>query len=140
MFWLCWQTLDEATNLLGATCDTFIKTLEECIHIVNTSLNEVPVPVHTSIPPLPHNQSKSRVSISSPRISFISIVLYYLIKTFHFFSDREIKVLHTLSEVHQLTSEPRCHIARECGLEDALYNNYIVFFSFFSEKLEDTLN
>ncbi|XP_034251629.1 pleckstrin homology domain-containing family A member 3-like isoform X1 [Thrips palmi] len=54
------RTLDEATNLLGATCDTFIKTLEECIHIVNTSLNDVPVPVHSSIPPLPHNQSKSR--------------------------------------------------------------------------------
>lgn len=62
------QTLDEATNLLGATCDTFIKTLEECIHIVNTSLNDVPVPVHTSIPPLPHNQSKSRVSISSEKV------------------------------------------------------------------------
>lgn len=63
------QTLDEATNLLGATCDTFIKTLEECIHIVNTSLNDMPtVPVHSSLPPLPHNQSKSRGSKNASHI------------------------------------------------------------------------
>ncbi|KAE8750450.1 hypothetical protein FOCC_FOCC002744 [Frankliniella occidentalis] len=57
------KTLDEATNLLGATCDTFIKTLEECIKIVNTNLNDVPAVADTSAPPLPHNQSKSRKTV-----------------------------------------------------------------------------
>ncbi|KAJ1530634.1 hypothetical protein ONE63_005508 [Megalurothrips usitatus] len=54
------QILDEATSLLGATCDTFIKTLEECIKIVNTSLSDVSAPADNSLPPLPHNASKSR--------------------------------------------------------------------------------
>lgn len=31
------ETLTEATSLLGATCDTFIKTLEECMKLANAN-------------------------------------------------------------------------------------------------------
>ncbi|XP_019878206.1 pleckstrin homology domain-containing family A member 3 isoform X2 [Aethina tumida] len=32
------EKLDDATRLLGATCDTFIKTLEECMQLANANV------------------------------------------------------------------------------------------------------
>ena len=32
------QKLDEATSLLGPTCDTFIQTLDDCMKIIQSSL------------------------------------------------------------------------------------------------------
>lgn len=48
--------MDEATKLLSATCDTFIKTLEECMKLSNANvtfeqLNDVtlpPAPISTN--------------------------------------------------------------------------------------------
>uniref|UniRef100_A0A6P7FND5 Pleckstrin homology domain-containing family A member 3-like isoform X2 n=1 Tax=Diabrotica virgifera virgifera TaxID=50390 RepID=A0A6P7FND5_DIAVI len=51
------EKMDEATRFLGATCNTFIKTLEECMTLSNvdvknpvTPINDVPFPLTNSIP------------------------------------------------------------------------------------------
>lgn len=51
------EKMDEATRFLGATCDTFIKTLEECMNLSNvdvknplTPVNDIPFPLPNSIP------------------------------------------------------------------------------------------
>lgn len=46
------QTLDEASNLLSATCDTFIKTLEECMDLTNDALTQK-LPIYNESPLLP---------------------------------------------------------------------------------------
>ncbi|XP_042867348.1 pleckstrin homology domain-containing family A member 3-like isoform X1 [Penaeus japonicus] len=43
------EKLDESTALLTATCDTFIRTLEECMKLANTS----PTPQLSGDPPVP---------------------------------------------------------------------------------------
>lgn len=47
--------MDEATKLLSATCDTFIKTLEECMKLSNANII-YELPQHNSdvtLPPTP---------------------------------------------------------------------------------------
>lgn len=56
------QKLDEATSLLGATCDTFIRTLEDCMKISNANFTyELPHQhvTDTALPPI-SNQSKGK--------------------------------------------------------------------------------
>ena len=53
------QKLDESTTLLSATCDSFIRTLEECMKLSNTSQTPQ-LPSDTSIPPI---TLVSRVSV-----------------------------------------------------------------------------
>ncbi|KAJ8957785.1 hypothetical protein NQ314_006500 [Rhamnusium bicolor] len=44
--------MDEATRLLGATCDTFIKTLEECMKLSNANIvYELPLKNDVILPP-----------------------------------------------------------------------------------------
>jgi len=52
------EKMDDATNLLGATCDTFIKTLEECMKMANANLvHEFSQMNDVTVPPLPNNQT-----------------------------------------------------------------------------------
>lgn len=51
--------MDEATKMLGATCDTFIKTLEECMKL--TSANVIFDPPISSDTILPPNNANSTV-------------------------------------------------------------------------------
>lgn len=44
--------MNEATRLLGATCDTFIKTLEECMTLSNANSTYPPVVKNESSLPL----------------------------------------------------------------------------------------
>lgn len=56
------QKLDEATSLLGATCDTFIRTLEDCMKLSNANFTyELPHQHATDIalPPV-SNQNKGK--------------------------------------------------------------------------------
>lgn len=49
--------MDEATKLLSATCDTFIKTLEECMKISSANII-YELPQHNNdltLPPVPAN-------------------------------------------------------------------------------------
>lgn len=51
------QKMDEATKLLSATCDTFIKTLEECMKLSSASI-AYEIPQHSNdvtLPPTPAN-------------------------------------------------------------------------------------
>lgn len=51
--------MDEATRLLGATCDTFIKTLEECMKLANTNIAyELPLKSEVILPPTNTNVKK----------------------------------------------------------------------------------
>ncbi|XP_008198611.1 pleckstrin homology domain-containing family A member 3 isoform X1 [Tribolium castaneum] len=45
------EKMDDATRLLGATCDTFIKTLEECMELSNANVMYNVVPNHDAILP-----------------------------------------------------------------------------------------
>lgn len=48
--------MDEATKLLSATCDTFIKTLEECMKLSSANvIYELPQPNDVTVPPVPAN-------------------------------------------------------------------------------------
>lgn len=44
--------MDEATKLLSATCDTFIKTLEECMKLSNANVIYEPHN-NVTLPPTP---------------------------------------------------------------------------------------
>lgn len=49
--------MDEATKLLSATCDTFIKTLEECMKLSSANII-YELPQHSNdvmLPPAPTN-------------------------------------------------------------------------------------
>ncbi|KAJ8974956.1 hypothetical protein NQ317_016478 [Molorchus minor] len=50
--------MDEATRLLGATCDTFIKTLEECMKLSNAN-NVYELPPKNDVILLPANANPS---------------------------------------------------------------------------------
>ncbi|XP_049957481.1 pleckstrin homology domain-containing family A member 3-like isoform X1 [Schistocerca serialis cubense] len=57
------EKLDEATSLLGATCDTFIRTLEDCMKLSNANFTyELPHQhlTDTALPPV-SNQTKSKI-------------------------------------------------------------------------------
>ncbi|KAG5900309.1 hypothetical protein JTB14_026317 [Gonioctena quinquepunctata] len=54
------EKMDESTRLLGATCDTFINTLEECMSLANANmLHELPMK-NNSILPLPSTVPSNR--------------------------------------------------------------------------------
>ncbi|XP_041374810.1 pleckstrin homology domain-containing family A member 8-like [Gigantopelta aegis] len=53
------KSLDEATSLLSATCDTFIQTLEDCMKIVQTvNVYEAHHVIDSPIPPSPTGVSR----------------------------------------------------------------------------------
>nr|CAD7574429.1 unnamed protein product [Timema californicum] len=57
------KKLDEATSLLGATCDTFIRTLEDCMKICNSNLAYEHPLQHTTelaLPTIAANQTKAK--------------------------------------------------------------------------------
>lgn len=54
--------MDDATRLLGATCDTFIKTLEECMKLSNANVVYEMLPSNDVIlPPTTLNPSTKKV-------------------------------------------------------------------------------
>lgn len=61
------EKMDEATSLLGATCDTFITTLEECMKLANANImltqnNEITLPPIPINPPTRKNKNVSRLN------------------------------------------------------------------------------
>lgn len=44
--------MDEATRLLGATCDTFIKTLDDCMKLAANGIYEMPIGNEVILPPI----------------------------------------------------------------------------------------
>ncbi|XP_060527737.1 pleckstrin homology domain-containing family A member 3-like [Cylas formicarius] len=52
------EQMDEATRLLGATCDTFIKTLEECMKLSNGENFELPHNTDAIVPPVIPNKKQ----------------------------------------------------------------------------------
>lgn len=46
--------MNEATRLLGVTCDTFIKTLEECMTLSNANNTYQPLGKNENSLPLPN--------------------------------------------------------------------------------------
>lgn len=50
--------MDEATKLLSATCDTFIKTLEDCMKLSNANIYDVSHHGDVTLPPTPANVAK----------------------------------------------------------------------------------
>nr|CAD7446752.1 unnamed protein product [Timema bartmani] len=62
------KKLDEATSLLGATCDTFIRTLEDCMKICNANLAYEQPLQHTTelaLPTIAANQTKAKYYVRS---------------------------------------------------------------------------
>lgn len=54
--------MDDATRLLGATCDTFIKTLEECMKLSNANIiYEITSNNGAILPPPAANSSTKKV-------------------------------------------------------------------------------
>lgn len=51
--------MNEATRLLGATCDTFIKTLEECMTLSNANSTYSP-----------HGKNENSLSLLNPNPSY----------------------------------------------------------------------
>lgn len=81
------QTLDEASNLLTATCDTFIKTLEECMTMTNEALVQT-LPIYNESPLLPippgHNHIHRKVIIRYIFINGLCInnlILFLVVKS-----------------------------------------------------------
>ena len=71
---LCYmfQSLDEATSLLSATCDTFIQTLEDCMKIVHTvNVYETHHITDSPIPPSPTGLTK-RVRL----VAYLQVALF----------------------------------------------------------------
>ncbi|XP_023015825.1 pleckstrin homology domain-containing family A member 3 isoform X2 [Leptinotarsa decemlineata] len=54
------EKMDESTRLLGATCDTFIKTLEECMSLANANMVYGLTVKNETILPLPNTNSSIR--------------------------------------------------------------------------------
>ncbi|KAL2087523.1 hypothetical protein ACEWY4_016351 [Coilia grayii] len=66
------ETMNEASSLLSATCNTFIKTLEDCMKIANskfkTDLMQLspPDPLMSPVSPSPMQMARMKRSISHP--------------------------------------------------------------------------
>ncbi|XP_030637383.1 pleckstrin homology domain-containing family A member 3 [Chanos chanos] len=66
------ETRNEASSLLSATCNTFIKTLEECMKIANSKFNTDMLqsspsdPLMSPVSPAPVQMAKMKRSISHP--------------------------------------------------------------------------
>lgn len=54
------ENMDEATRLLGATCDTFIKTLDECMKLSATAACAVPISNEAILPPVTNKKVLNR--------------------------------------------------------------------------------
>ncbi|XP_063226222.1 pleckstrin homology domain-containing family A member 3-like isoform X2 [Bacillus rossius redtenbacheri] len=64
------KKLDEATNLLGATCDTFIRTLEDCMKICHANMTyELPQPLAVEMPLPQTGTNKSKGTKPSLQVS-----------------------------------------------------------------------
>ncbi|XP_063377992.1 pleckstrin homology domain-containing family A member 3-like [Cydia fagiglandana] len=66
------QTLEDASSLLSATCDTFIRTLEDIMKLTSGPTTPMVAPYEMPVPNLamPKNgSSKSQVNIKTPRQS-----------------------------------------------------------------------
>lgn len=66
--------MDEATKLLSATCDTFIKTLEECMKISSANII-YELPQHNNdvtVPPTPTSITSLAKKVTS------AILCYYI--------------------------------------------------------------
>ncbi|KAJ8912106.1 hypothetical protein NQ315_005442 [Exocentrus adspersus] len=57
------EKMDEATRLLGVTCDTFIKTLEECMKLANANIYELPLKNEVIVPPTSVNPSTKKKNL-----------------------------------------------------------------------------
>lgn len=64
--------MDEAARLLGATCDTFIKTLDECMELSATSIYEMPISNEVILPPVTTKRVKIYFKVIPPK----SIILF----------------------------------------------------------------
>lgn len=53
------EKMDESTRFLSATCDTFIKTLEECMSLSNVDVKNPLTPSCDTIFPMPNNSIPS---------------------------------------------------------------------------------
>ncbi|KAJ8004315.1 hypothetical protein DPEC_G00157850, partial [Dallia pectoralis] len=67
------ESLNEASSLLSATCNTFMKTLEECMKIANSKFNTDPVLMNqpddmmtSPVSPSPVQMARMKRSISHP--------------------------------------------------------------------------
>ncbi|XP_028836768.1 pleckstrin homology domain-containing family A member 3 isoform X2 [Denticeps clupeoides] len=66
------QTMNEASSLLSATCNTFIKTLEDCMKIANSKYKadllqlNPPDPLMSPVSPSPIQMARMKRSISHP--------------------------------------------------------------------------
>ncbi|KAL0841932.1 hypothetical protein ABMA28_014162 [Loxostege sticticalis] len=65
------QKIDDASSLLTATCDTFIRTLEDIMRLTSGTTGNSPfeMPVPNIIPPKNNNSSKSQLNNKTPRQS-----------------------------------------------------------------------
>lgn len=57
------QKMDESTRFLSATCDTFIKTLEECMSLSNVDVKNPLTPSCDTIVPMPNNSIPSNKKV-----------------------------------------------------------------------------
>lgn len=66
------ETMNEASSLLSATCNTFIKTLEDCMKIANSKFKSdllqppPPDPLMSPVSPSPMQMARMKRSISHP--------------------------------------------------------------------------
>ncbi|KAF7277934.1 pleckstrin homology domain-containing family A member 3-like isoform X2 [Rhynchophorus ferrugineus] len=54
------EKMDEATRLLGVTCDTFIKTLDECMKLSANVMFETTISNETTLPPITNKKILNR--------------------------------------------------------------------------------
>lgn len=74
--------MDEATKLLSATCDTFIKTLEECMKLSSANII-YELPQHNNdvtLPPVPANVNTiaKKVTFFSLWLNIFKFISYFL--------------------------------------------------------------
>lgn len=62
------QKLDEATSLLSATCDTFIRTLEDCVKISNANFAYEMAQQHVTDTALPPMSNQVRGKVTKPTV------------------------------------------------------------------------
>lgn len=69
--------MDDATSLLSATCDTFIKTLEECMKLCNANiLYELPHHNEVTLPPVHRVPATRKVTKPDRKIKPIVVLIF----------------------------------------------------------------
>lgn len=63
--------MDDASSLLTATCDTFIRTLEDIMRLSSGTTGNAPfeMPIPNIVPPMINSSSKSQPNNKTPRQS-----------------------------------------------------------------------